>query len=234
MVVRISHDVLVSKWGVNVTLDAVTAPEDVIGEGGLQYWAGTEDFIDVTSTDAADAVGGTGCTAIRLEGLNADLKPTFENVPLNGLTIVSSLKKFYRINRAYGLTAGSGGVNAGDIQLHDGTGIMAMILTGRGQTTKATFTVPSGFGKLVVSAVRASLADSKTAHTASGALYTRSRGSGMWRQRQIFSFKDDSPAYLTEATEGFLVKAGDDIRMEIDNADANGLAIQAGFTIHKH
>lgn len=234
MVVRISHDVLVSKWGVNVTLDAVTAPEDVIGEGGLQYWAAVEDYVDVTSTNVADTVGGTGCQAIHIEGLNMDFEHLHEDVSLNGLTVVSSLQKFYRVNRAYGIRAGSGQTNVGDIQLHDGTGIMAMILAGRGQTTKATYTVPSGHGKLVVAAVRASLADSKTAHAASGALYTRAMGSGMWRQRQIFSFKDDSPAYLTEATEGFLVKAGDDIRMEIDSADANGLSIQAGFTIHQH
>jgi len=101
---------------------------------------------DIVSTSAADAAAGTGVRTIAVFGLTDwDTAETSEIITLNGLTNVPTVSSYVIIHRMAGLTAGSGGVNAGDISATaqvDGT-LTALMLTGEGQTQMAILGIPS-------------------------------------------------------------------------------------------
>jgi len=101
---------------------------------------------DIVSTSVADAAAGTGLRTIMVFGLTDwDTAEVSETITLNGTTNVPTVNPFVIIHRMLGVTAGSGGVNAGDISATaqvDST-LTALMLTGEGQTQMAILGVPS-------------------------------------------------------------------------------------------
>ncbi len=136
--------------GVNEDVDAGT--EDVCDVGGT--YAGlpilptqAAEAINIVSSSANDAAAGTGVRTIRVEGLDANGKWAQETFTMNGTTPVVSTSTWKRVSRVFGLTAGSGGVNAGAITVkHNVTtaNVFAVVKAGRNQAAVAAFTVPSG------------------------------------------------------------------------------------------
>lgn len=133
--------------GVNEDVDAGT--ED-IWDGGGAYTGqptGAAEAINIVSSNAADTAASTGQRTIRVEGLDANGTYTEETFTLNGTTPVVSSSTWLRVFRAFGLTAGSGGTNAGAITIkHNVTtaNVFAVIKAGRSQAMVAAFTVPAG------------------------------------------------------------------------------------------
>lgn len=79
--------------------------------------------LDVTSANAADTAAGTGARTLEIVGLDFDGNPLSEIVTLNGNTIVTTSKAFWRVFGAQCLTFGSGRRNAGNIHIvKTGTG----------------------------------------------------------------------------------------------------------------
>ena len=114
--------------------------------------------LDVASSSAADAAAGTGAQTIRVVGLDADYKPLYEDIALNGQTKVTGAKLFKRIFGARVMSAGTGLVNAGDIYIIP-TGLggtwssgvpgtltsgQVKILAGYGQAYSGMLTIPAG------------------------------------------------------------------------------------------
>lgn len=101
---------------------------------------------DIVSTSALDAAAGTGMRTIAVFGLTDwDTAEVSEIITLNGTTNVPTVNPYVIIHRMAGLTAGSGGVNAGDISAtaQVDTTLTALMLTGEGQTQMAILGVPS-------------------------------------------------------------------------------------------
>lgn len=136
--------------GVNEDVDAGT--EDVCDVGGT--YAGlpvlptqAAEALNIVSSSTADAAAGTGTRTIRVEGLDANGKYVQETFTMNGTTPVVSTSTWLRVLRAFGLTAGSGGTNAGAITIkHNVTtaNVFTVIKAGRNQAAIAAFTVPAG------------------------------------------------------------------------------------------
>lgn len=81
------------------------------------------DRVEVASASANDTAAGTGARTIKVYGLDKDYNPLIETITLNGQTPVVGTLNFIRVFAAYVATAGSGGVNAGDIAIiRQGTG----------------------------------------------------------------------------------------------------------------
>ena len=79
--------------------------------------------LDITSSNTADAAAGTGARTIEIYGLAGGYTFQSEILTLNGNTIVQTAKSYLRVFEIAVLTAGSGGVNAGDIYVvKTGTG----------------------------------------------------------------------------------------------------------------
>lgn len=133
--------------GVNKDVDAGT--ED-IWDGGGAYTGqpvGSAEALNIVSGSANDDTGGTGARTLRVEGLDASGAYVEETVTLDGTTPVVTASTWLRVLRAFILTAGSGGTNAGAITIkHNVTtaNVFTVIEAGRGQMSAAAVTVPAG------------------------------------------------------------------------------------------
>jgi hypothetical protein len=221
--------VLVGKFGRNFDVDAATSPEDLIEEGGEQYWAAAAAILQVTSSLAADAAAGTGMRTMRIYGVDGDYREIVEDVTMNGLTIVNTVQEFLRVNRAHLLQVGSGLVNAGNISIGDGTGVLAYVAAGAGQTQKAAYTIPAGYQKLRIKNIKSNLfATGVQGEWVDVRLLTREDGSG-WRERWNSGSGDSF--YYDSDTDGVGVSEKTDVVLKAANASADNLSVNGAFTI---
>lgn len=132
--------------GANPSVD-MAAPEDLWDAGGTYAFATDLAVLNVVSTSANDAGAGTGAQTVFVEGLDDQYNPVSETITLNGLTPVPTANKYFRVNSAKVVTAGSGGSAAGTITFtHQGTGtpVLAQINIGNNITLSSIYTVPAG------------------------------------------------------------------------------------------
>jgi len=89
-----------------------------IDQSALHATAAT---VDVASTNANDASGGTGLRTLTLQGLDSSGNAQTETITLNGQTEVTSANTYTAVNGFVGLTAGSGNTSEGNIWVGNGT-----------------------------------------------------------------------------------------------------------------
>lgn len=136
-----------NKWGYNSDVDAA-AQETVWSAGGLWTPMTASQTLSVVSSSANDTAAGTGARTITIFGINGTTKKAqTEVVTLNGTTpVTTSLSYIYGLNRISLATAGSGGVNAGNITVTGSTSLttQAYMPAGAGATQQALFCVQTG------------------------------------------------------------------------------------------
>lgn len=188
---NVSNVTELSKFGRNSDIDTLTDPEDIWNGGGLYTGFPSEvETIEVFSSDAADTAAGTGLRTIRLFGLDANGAEQTEDVTLNGVTPVATTNTWSRMNRMYGLTAGSGGENAGQITARHTTttaNVFAVMPTGN-RTQICAFTVPAGCTGYVKTFDPKITRASGAAGSADIAIMVR-EPNGLWQQRETFSIQ---------------------------------------------
>jgi hypothetical protein len=128
-----------------------TTEQSIWGEGGIYSFPASATIMSVSSSSANDTSAGTGARTLLVQGLNASYAEIQEVVSLNGQTGVSTINSFLRINSICVLTAGSGGVNAGNIYVGTGTitggkpaNVYRVALAGNGCGEGAGYCVPAG------------------------------------------------------------------------------------------
>jgi ribulose 1,5-bisphosphate carboxylase large subunit-like protein len=146
-----------SLQGVNEDVDAGT--EDVTELGATYtgmpvFPTQAGEALNIVSSSAADAAAGTGQRTIKIVGLDANGASQEETVTLNVTTPVVTSSTWTRVHRVFGVTAGSGGTNAGAITVkHNVTtaNVFAVMKAGRSQSMLGVYTVPAGRTARVVS-----------------------------------------------------------------------------------
>lgn len=139
------------KFGMN---DAVASgTQDMWPEASVRVLPTSAAAVAVSSASAADTSAGTGARTVTIEGLDADYLEIAETVSLNGVTPVNTTLSFFRVNRAYVATAGSGETNAGNISGSIGGNKQFIIEADEGQTHQTLYTVPAG-KTLIVTGLR--------------------------------------------------------------------------------
>lgn len=133
-----------NKFGENVDIDTSSDPEDIWDVGGL--WVAPTDARthDIVSTSANDTSAGTGARTVFIQGLDSNWDLQSETITMNGTSNVATANTYRRIFRMFVQTAGSGGVNAGDISATAQTDstVTAQINQDNGQTQMAIYTTP--------------------------------------------------------------------------------------------
>ena len=102
--------------------------------------------LSIVSSSTADdeAAVGTGAWTITVEGLDSNYEEISETISLDGQVAVASVgTDWFRVNRAYNVTAGTGQVNAGNITISIGGDAQAYIQASEGQTQQTQYTVPA-------------------------------------------------------------------------------------------
>lgn len=135
------------KFGFNNDLG--TSEETVWDTGGIYSYPDIAVTMTLSSDDATDDEGGTGAITVEVDACAAGYLPILETFTLNGQSGVTVTPDVLRVNRLKVKSAGSGGINAGNIYLGTGAissgapaNIFAQISVGQGQTLMALYTVP--------------------------------------------------------------------------------------------
>lgn len=147
---------VVTVFGYNPDVD--TSEESVWPDGGTVPHPTVASVLKVSSTDAADASpSGTGARTVRITGLNANYFEVSETIVLNGQTAVNTVNSYLYVNGLTVTSVGSGGENAGDINVGTGTvtaGVPAvlydMIAIGYNNRTTGHYCVPAGYTGFLV------------------------------------------------------------------------------------
>ena len=112
---------------------------------GLYQYLTTPSVLTVTSDKTEDNPTGPGAQTVEVQGLDADYNLITETIPVGA----TGTLEFLRVFRARVVTAGSYGINWGNISIDDGTNV-AIIDGGPnngpgvGQTFMCVYTVPAG------------------------------------------------------------------------------------------
>ncbi len=223
------------KFGRNADLDTGTIPEDVWHGGGI-YTGQPENYtpetVTVVSDSTDDAAAGTGARTVRIIGLKTDTSEEYESedFTLNGTTPVTSSNSWWRINRAYVLTAGSGGKNAGIISVIPSTttaNVMVRLPATFNQSHIAALTVPHG-KILLIKRLRAAITRaSGAAGSATLSLRVREPG-GVYRSLRVYEMQTGATVSEKELG-GIMMIAGTDIKFTVDDVSDNNTVVDASF-----
>jgi len=113
----------------------------------VQMTSGTA--CEVVSSSANDTAAGTGARTIIVQGLNSSYVPFQETITLNGVTPVPLVNtSIVAVNRAWVATAGSGLVNAGNVDVRTVSGStvktrIQVLAEAQGITQDFVYTTPA-------------------------------------------------------------------------------------------
>lgn len=148
---------VVHVFGYNPDVDSA-AEETVWTAGGLLGHPEEATVMKVSSTSASDTSAGTGARTVYILGVNGTGGYTSETVTLNGQTAVDTVHSYFSIERATVVTVGSGGANAGNINIGVGVvtagvpaTIYGQIATGENSSLMGHWNCPTGYTGYMVS-----------------------------------------------------------------------------------
>jgi hypothetical protein len=133
-----------NKFGYNKDLDTGANGETVRPSGGLFTPVTSAQTLNAVSSSAADDTGGTGCSYLRIIGLDADYNELTEDIFLDGTNAVTTTNSFIALNRAVGIFFGSSQNNVGNITITQTTSgtEMGYIIATACITQQLIYTVP--------------------------------------------------------------------------------------------
>lgn len=215
----------VAALGNNPDIDA--GPEDVWTGGGLYPWMTGATSLEILSSSVNDAAAGTGARTVLINGLDASYNPLSQLLTLNGTTAVAVPTQLFRIQSALIMSAGSGGVNAGDITIRDaGAGTARAVLQlGYGITKQSQFTVPTGF-TLSVNSILSCINRPSTARDSTIAIFIQSQ-SGFYRMPLEFSV--DGNPYRHDGVPGIIVPEKTDFGLRCTYVSAANTDLTAAW-----
>lgn len=211
-------------FGRNNDVDSGSVPETIWPVGGLYSFPSAAAETTIVSTDANDAAGGTGARAVLVTGIvieDGKYLEVDEEIALDGTTPVTLSTEFYRINNLSVCDVGSGGVNAGVIDvLHDPT-ILARILAGEGESIQAVWTAPNVGQNWRIKSWELTIAR-QAAGELEGVLRVRRPGMG-WRVKRVIGVasRGNSTVQQRLSGQGRFVEPGSDIEVRVTFASAN-------------
>jgi hypothetical protein len=201
----------VFKFGNNPDING--SLETIWSQGGIYAYPAAATVMKVSSSSNDDDVAGTGARTVTVSGLDANYNEVSETVELDGQTEVLTTTEFIRVNRAFVVTAGSGGTAAGTIYVGTGTvtagvpdTIFAVISLGFNQTTMAIWTVPAGYTLYITGGTFSAASNNATQYIL-GKFMFRPFG-GVFRNAaditvnsNVFRYEWDIPIALPEKTD---------------------------------
>lgn len=179
------------KFGYNSDINGTE--ETVWSPGGDVVWPAAAFTAFISSSSTADTSAGTGAQTVTIQGLDENYATQSVTVDMNGQTQVQvgDASGWIRINRAFVVTAGSGGTAAGTVYIA-ATGVSSGVPTGTiyasitdgNQTQMAVYTVPASH-TLYLDDLIFTAAISLANNYATVKLNTRDFGSNVFRTKFI-------------------------------------------------
>ena len=124
---------------------ALSTAATITPQGGAYPWPAAEGQPVLASSSVNDTAAGTGARTVLVTYLDDAFVEHTETMTLNGTTNVTmAADDVFRVNDIRVVTAGSGGVSAGNITLKISTHTIAYIATGNNCNRQGVYTVPVG------------------------------------------------------------------------------------------
>ncbi len=223
------------KFGYN---PALTFPMDIT-PWGSSYWPDDvvlADDIDIVSTSVQDkgtAPAGSGAQAIKIFGLDADLREIGEIKILDGQDDVHPTLDYLRIYRLEVVKlAGVGDVNVGTITVDiGGANIMAQIIPTFAKTTQLAYTIPANYARGWLLDFDAEMVAQATGKFAQAYLQLRKPG-GVWQVEHVFGITSDKKAD-EDYSMNLEIATMTDMRVRVFHASASGLFVAGSMGIYQ-
>ena len=136
-----------------INADIGTSFETIWPEGGQKVFQSAAAIQTLSSDSVNDTLLGTGARIITVKGLLSDYSEAEEDVEMDGLTEVSTVNSFLRINSLFIKVGQSGSLGVNDGIIYIGTGVVTsgkpdvvnnLIIANFGISQSAFYTVPLG------------------------------------------------------------------------------------------
>ena len=133
--------------------DVGTSFETIWPESGVKVFQSAAAIQTLSSDSANDTLLGTGARVITVKGLLSDYSEAEEDVEMDGLTEVSTVNSFLRINAVFIKTGQAGSLQFNDGIIYIGTGVVTsgkpavvnnLIIANVGISESGFYTVPLG------------------------------------------------------------------------------------------
>ena len=124
--------------------------QSAVGNTAIPVWENATTYTYITtastltlvSTSASDNTSAT----VLISGLDSNFNPISETLALNGLTGVTTVNSYFRVNSMLMTSPGTGqSTNVGVITLKQSSNIVAQINAGIGKSQSTIYTVPAGY-----------------------------------------------------------------------------------------
>lgn len=225
----------INKFGRTPVMNVATIfPVDVWNNGGVYTGqpTGAAETVDVFSSNGNDTSAGTGARTIIIEGLDASFDFQSETIIMNGITAVTSVGIYSRVNRAYVVTAGTGAENAGDITIRHTTttaNVFAVVPATQNQSTVAAYTIPNNNTGYIKSIYILMTRANGSNGSAEVSLRIREPG-GVYRAVRYYTISNalagEPPLKIP-----IIVPAQSDIKISVEDVSDNTTEITAEFEI---
>lgn len=207
----------------------VSVGEDIWGAGGTRTFFSTAQVSFLSSASANDTSAGTGCQTVFVEGVDSDYAYQSETASTNGTTAVQLTNSYLRINRARCVAVGSGGVNAGNLQVGSSSIVQVYIPAGDGESQGLIYTVPKS-----KYAVLSSLSIGFQSSSGENAVKVQLRKNGeSWRTISILSGTQESGMIYKDMVNATLLPPKSDIRVTASQVSGSALTVNGHMEIHQ-
>lgn len=218
--------------GTNTDVDTASVPEDLIPAGGTYSWPTVAAQLEIVSSSVNDAAAGTGARTVLVTGLNASLAVISETVTMNGLTPVTTVNSYLRVNSLNAITVGALGYNDGEIvirALAAGPRRFTIPATfGRGQS--CIFTVPAGFNGWLLDGFFSQLEATGAQASCGFQLWSRELNQS-WRNRLFVTTSQGNPTQVLAPRTVLPMGPGCDFRVSAQFAGVNNIYATATVSI---
>ena len=124
--------------------------QPAVGNTKIPVWENATAYTYITSASTLTLVSSSASddtlASVLINGLDSNFKPISEILSLNGVTGVTTVNSYFRVNSMFMLSAGTGQTtNVGTITLKQSSNIVSQINAGIGKTQSTIYTVPAGF-----------------------------------------------------------------------------------------
>ncbi len=219
-------------FGRNIDIDTGSVPEDVIVQGGSYqgFLATVAEVLDIVSTDAGDADAGIGAHDVIVFGLDDNYVEISETVTLNGVTPVSTVKSYLRVNGFTADVVGSNERNTGIITLIQTSSghKMAEISVGAGIAHQAVCTVPAD--KAFIPKSLNIILNGLLAGTTAIAVVEARQPGKTWKQFFITGLSQGGGGYNLDTHITRVLKEKSDIKVTVLDVSSSNTDISARLT----
>ena len=152
----------IRRFGHNLAVPATY--ETVWCHSSLYVYMTTANRLLITSDSAQDGVAGTGTLTLQLSGLDEDYNILTETITMNGVAAVQTKGSFLRLFTTKSITAGTNGINVGNITITDSTTVITAgyLQAGEGKTLNAFWTTPADKTSVILDATVGEMAQKQT------------------------------------------------------------------------